>query len=646
MSWVGKLYETYENCSGLIGVGAENPDVMPLLPVSHTTQNAHIEICIDEYGNFICGSSRVITEKRNQITIVPCTEKSANRTSAPEPHPLFDKLQYLAGDYVDYGGDEKKHCYESYIGNLSNWCGFADPSSPIKAIYFYLKKGRLIADLLSEGILVADKSGKVLQKWNGSKENMPAIYKVAGNPLDAFIRIRVQRPNVIEDRVWLDTSVWRSFVSYYNTMLREPDICYVQGNMLPTSEMSPAKIRNAADKAKLISSNDTLGFTFRGRFSIASQAASISYEATQKAHNALKWLISKQGAFNGDQVFVAWGTKNEETPDITKDLLELGLVFEDAAKTVSTREEYAARLRSAMAGYRKKLYDNSDIIIIGLDSATPGRLSIIYYREFTGTDFLDRLEYWHSTCFWRHTYKTDKSASKKNRTITFTGAPSPKDIVLAAYGTKAGEKLVASAVERLVPCILDRAPIPEDMVHSIVRRAGNPVAMDSWEYKKTLSIACAVVKKHYNDRFNRTKPNKESYEEVWKMALDKESNDRSYLFGRLLAYAQNVESYAMYISEGDSRQTNAERLIRQFTLKPATTWGIIGRQLTYYFKRLGENALSHRWKTEMYQIIDMIGPERFNDKRLDDIYIVGYASQMIEFENEKEIAKEKKGEQK
>ena len=73
----------------------------------------------------------------------------------------------------------------------------------------------------------------------------------------------------------------------------------------PNAEILPDKIRHSGDDAKLISSNDKSGFTYRGRFIDAEQTFSVSFEASQKAHNALRWLIGKQGFRNGDQVFVA-----------------------------------------------------------------------------------------------------------------------------------------------------------------------------------------------------------------------------------------------------------------------------------------------------------------------------------------------------
>lgn len=58
--------------------------------------------------------------------------------------------------------------------------------------------------------------------------------------------------------------------------------------------------------AKLISSNDTSNFTYRGRFCTADEAMTVSYEASQKAHNALKWLITNQSVIIGNRSFLCW----------------------------------------------------------------------------------------------------------------------------------------------------------------------------------------------------------------------------------------------------------------------------------------------------------------------------------------------------
>ena len=85
MSWTEELYNIYElNCS------REFDDTEPeMLPVSHSTANAQIEVTIDVNGEF--RGARAV-EKGEAVTVIPATEDSAVRTSGVCPMPYADKL--------------------------------------------------------------------------------------------------------------------------------------------------------------------------------------------------------------------------------------------------------------------------------------------------------------------------------------------------------------------------------------------------------------------------------------------------------------------------------------------------------------------------------------------------------------------------
>ena len=110
---------------------------------------------------------------------------------------------------------------------------------------------------------------------------------------------------------------------------------------------------------------------------------------------------------------------------------------------------------------------------------------------------MDNIRSWHSTCIWNHSYKSvaagaDEKGKVQYRHVRYTGAPPPADIVFAAYGPRVDEKLKRKAVERLLPCIVEKRAIPRDLMISAVQRASNPPAMEPWDWQKTLSIACAL----------------------------------------------------------------------------------------------------------------------------------------------------------
>ncbi len=80
--------------------------------------------------------------EKTQI-ILPATESSASRSSGEAPHPLADKLQYVAKDYGGFGG-KKKAYFEGYKKQLQAWCESAHSHSKVQAIYNYIKKGTVI----------------------------------------------------------------------------------------------------------------------------------------------------------------------------------------------------------------------------------------------------------------------------------------------------------------------------------------------------------------------------------------------------------------------------------------------------------------------------------------------------------------------
>src|SRR5690625_3336698 len=105
MSWLQQLAEVYDHNELQVGQFEERRNQrITLLPVSHVMQSAQIEILVTPEGKF---KSAKVINKENARTIVPATTSSANRSNASAPHFIHDKLQYVAGDYVNYGGPKK-----------------------------------------------------------------------------------------------------------------------------------------------------------------------------------------------------------------------------------------------------------------------------------------------------------------------------------------------------------------------------------------------------------------------------------------------------------------------------------------------------------------------------------------------------------
>ena len=111
MSWLAKLYETYEAVSNVDELSES------LEPYFHKNEQCHVEIVLDEEGNFQRAESLIHEVKygkqtywKGEDTVIPITPKSlTGRTSGAAPYPLAEQLQYVAKDYPDFGGAKKSY---------------------------------------------------------------------------------------------------------------------------------------------------------------------------------------------------------------------------------------------------------------------------------------------------------------------------------------------------------------------------------------------------------------------------------------------------------------------------------------------------------------------------------------------------------
>lgn len=625
MNWIQSLYETYENCQNMLGYSSDTS--RPLLPICHITTQTHIEVVIDGKGNF---RRAQIVDKDDSTTIIPATESSAGKTGIkPGCHPLSDKLQYLAGDFVDYGGEvtsgfskDLTEPYRNFVDLLTKWCQSEYSHPKARAVLAYVQKKSLMRDLVAQKILLVDSKGKLQRKEDAKRDkNVKDIFSVVGSQDKAFVRWVVESPGGGEARAWLDRALWESWTNYYLNSRTDTGLCMVTGQDRLLTDNHPKYIRREGDNAKIISANDTSGFTFRGRFIDDAQACGVGMETSQKAHYALAWLISRQGYLAGDLAVVAWAVSGAKVPQPTEDTYAAlyGNLAPEERKTADTAQEVGIRLKKKIAGYRQEIGERGDVVVMAVDTATEStaRLSIVYYRALKGSEFLERIEAWHETCAWRHTYhaveERDEKGKVKRRYIPFIGAPAPADIAEAAYGSRLDDKLKKATVKRLLPCIVDGQPIPRDLVESVVRRASNPAGLSGYDWSKALTIACALYRKY--------KHGKENFD----MSLDETRNTRDYLFGRLLAIADVLEERTLSEAE-KKRPTNATRYMQQFSQRPFSTWKQIHELLTPYFMRQGDNASYYKWL--IAQVEDLFTPEDFtSNKPLTGEYLLGYYCQ-------------------
>ncbi|MFG6344878.1 MAG: type I-C CRISPR-associated protein Cas8c/Csd1 [Lachnospiraceae bacterium] len=627
MALLKTLAETYDVYADLAGEVRNDQPV--LLPLSHSTFNAQIEVTIDEEGNFI--KSERLEKGSWAVTMIPVTEDSAARSSGIAPHPLCDKLCYIAGDYTAYTDDNKEKYYEAYMEQLAEWAESEYTHMMVQAVYKYLKKKSLIRDLVSCNTLELDDEGRLTDS-----------FKIQGlGQTGANVRFVIFGSNLME--VWKSPELYNRYDAFYRQKAGEKRLCYVSGKMEACSDKHPSKIRNSADKAKLISGNDESGFTYRGRFTSKEQAVSVGYEVSQKAHNVLRWLIQKQGYMRDGSTIVSWVVNRDmQVPDITQNSVnafgnidDFGFDFRnfDIPDTISmnrndTGKYFAEQFHDAVNGYVGKIKADDRAAVIALDAATTGRISIVYYDEMGARQYMDAILDWQKHCKWRRTVTVGKAEEGKKR-ITCECTPSPRDMALAAFGIQRSEwldadsKLIRTTVNRLLPCITKIGiKIPQDMIRAAARRASMPQSMSEFVWRNdVLCVACAMIRYNY-EKEGKTMDN----------FLSDNMDDRNVLFGRLLAVYDYMEQRAMfeYDESGkikERRTTNAKRYWNAYSSRPAKTFQTIKQNMVSYERKLSNYKLKkfEEWTREIMIHLDN---EKFVNTPLSELYLPGYYYQM------------------
>lgn len=597
MSWANELYKVYELAPKF---DPERPK-QTMLPLSHSTANAQIEILIDENGEYLDSSE---VSKEEAETIIPVTEDSGARGNGVFPMPFADKLVYIAEDYNAFANGkhaDNSEYFSAYMSQLKLWYESDHSHLAVKAVYNYLIKGEIMHDLVNEGVLEVDEvSGKLSSKK-----------RLHGNSQDdAFVRFVVDTKNGMI-YPWKDKGMHDSFYKFNQQLLRDTGKCYATGEECFLTYKNPTKIRNSGDKAKLISSNDDKGFTYRGRFANNKEAFAIGYDFSQKMHIALKWLRGQQSESYDTLTLVTWNSALGHVASVTESVCDT-VGDED----YSSVPEFSKLLNKNLLGGKTNIDFDSKVMIMGLDAATTGRLSIAIYTELAESQFYANLKKWHDeTRWWRYDGRFNATVEDSCNLIRLANA---------LYGTEQGGRLecdkkkTSELILRLLPCVAEGRRIPRDIVQTLVNKASSPMSYDKkYNHRTVLENACALIRKEcidYGKNVNYCKG------EIT-MAYDPNNTDRSYLFGCLLAIADKAESDTY--EKDEKRPTNARRLWSAFSARPYQTWQIIEERIEPYLEK---NMGRMSWYTRhLNEIMGKLTPEAFADNsKLSPMYLIGY----------------------
>ena len=613
MGWMQKLCEAYD-----AGIECDqSKESVMLVPLGFVRKKVKYHVVLTQDGRFVSADELMDAAQNQEIPSTPQAESRTGDNGAP--FPLTEQLKYLVYE------DANVKRLSRYMEQLNAWCDQPDAPACLRAVYTYLDGHTLLADLESQPNLK-------LKYYKNAEQR-----EGTGEDTKAMVCFSVQTRDGSHDDLWLRADVKQSWSRYLADKLPGArEFCYVEGKMLPSIENHPKLLGNA----KLISAKDSeFPFQYKGRFVDDRSAATVSFDASVRAHNALTWLIARQGLQKYGMIWVVWNTNGAvmKVPiderngfhDEEEDEEDV-----DSRPVIDTFVNYAREVKSAARGYGGRLRDYNQkrtncAVILGLEAATDGRMSVTYYQECSGNEYVARLEDWYTDCCWWRFHRKEKA-----KTIA---TPNPDTIAAAVMGIdavnaakrdmkceKSHTKLMRKLQSRILACIVDKQPLPLDVVRGAFYRVCAPLAFVSgkerqWSrsaWEDSVDTACAMIYCFQKRRTGEC--------EVLAPELQVHSKAPDYLYGRLLAVADCIEERAM--DRGRDYPTNAVRLMRQFAQHPFETWPKIHEKLIPSFRKLGSDGTVYQMILEEIEQL-FSGEDRYERGELSLEFLQGFSSQ-------------------
>ena len=639
MSWFYKLCNLYDK---LTAAGED------LAPVYFTPSSTPFEITLNEAGDFV---SCDMVGQNDRIINIPITIKSEVRATAIQPRPLFDNLKYLAKDYdlLQLKTARAPGMYEAYMEQLKEWVDADGVHPAVPIIYKYIQKGTIVQDMLECGAIprVPVKQEEIdaalaagLPVPIGKPKT--SITGASGSINTVCIRFRIawEDPDK-EPNIWRDKAFQQSWIDYEAKKMQEAagslKLCMGTGKMAVCSQLLPVHARSVSDRSHIISMNDDTGFSWKGdNFQYPDARCTVGLEETYKVVHTMRWLVQHNGIKVGkDTNIMLWTDEGAlETKLTASDYtllhkaynlehgVDLGQNPTDGAAPFvypqCTQPELGKLLYNAIRRTNKNLSALENTYMLMVQGEKTGRLHILEYMEFSNSTLFNNMLEWHKNA-------VAKIWDYNNHNFIIKDVPL-EDLAEYITGSVDGDKFVASdrhkgnCMQQLIHSKLYGGFIPYDYVNTLVfKTAKTHGVLSDGNWRRLMHATCCVINK-YNYDTKKEEP---------RVSLDRECTDRSYLFGRLFALLQYMESAGR--KEDSSKQNvNKEKQsilahkLQSCVQAPATQTTRLYANAEGWLSKCkpGLRAfISKEWSA----VSDAITIRGWNDTALDNTWLLGYS---------------------
>lgn len=509
--------------------------------------------------------------------LVPVSLNSATRTSGVSPHILADKIAYFTEP-------EKKEAHLKQLAEVSN--SLKQDCPELVTVSNYILSNDVYLDLETHI------KASVLSRLK-TKSKVPTVDEIQKEEekefkgiLEKNIAFRlISNPDYFESGSFLN--LWQKF--HIDSLTQSADykygLDYITGNI----EKLTKNVLGYDGKKKLTSvSKDTV----KEQFEIINPA-SLGYLTFEKVMSALNFLKYHQSvelkSGNSRRMILLEKANNKvstQVNNVFSDLLSDVLAFSNKEKS------YQKDLYSLIIGRNSSVLSDN-FMVITIDNFTTGRSAIIDYHPLT-LEYLKNLsDYVDNVGF--STWNVLKLMHPKKTNYT---------------------NLISLDHKVLFNAIKNGQPIPSKVYQSHFRVLSNP---------------SNTVFKETEDKLQVWQRNLNIFEKLYlykredlpKM-LDKNYNNRSYLFGRALAVYHHVESRSKDAS--NKNNTISMKYFSMMQKSPAKTLMVVKNRTSPYFRK---EKYAKYFEDILLEITDKFEIGEFNKKEvLSEDFLLGFNHQL------------------
>ena len=571
-----KLYDLYCICENA-GIIDDKDYELCILPIYHNNIRSDGKNIINILINSELNILNINFFEKDKYLIYPITMDSITRTSGIAPHMLIDKLEYVLND-----NSNKNKKYKEQLSEFVEYAKNKDIE-----VYTFLK---IFSDFINK-----DNIMEIIQEELNENEIDINIF----DKKDLFVNIVIKNDKDKNLDVSNFKKLHQFYINYVDNKIQNDGICSITGE----KNKIIYKHRGLIGSAKLISISNHKE-NYEGRFIVkkageCEDIVKIGYKSSEKIHLMLKFLFDNKKCTQniGESTnLIVWSDDN-----LSDTIYEIGINIKDI-----TIDKITVGADNKLGLYKKNPeLKGENLYVCIIDKINNGRISLKYFNQYIKSQVEKNIKDWNDK------YYIIKNNGEKETFSIF-------NIFEKAYGVERNGKIVfdknkfrSEQIQKILLSMIEGKSIPQNIKLKYKENIKNRI-----KYKKTWEYFYRLAVTVLREEFLKDKNVK---------------NNKSFLFGRLLAIYENIE-------KGKEGIKLTELYWNKFTNTPMFVVDILEEKTKPYLLKSEYKEFYKDQKQEIFnKLLFLYKDENLNEK-LDFKFIYGYRYQLCKlYENSKDV---------